>query len=153
MGINFVEKYKVQLFFKISSIVILCNIIISLFFEKITTSFNIVFKSKSFSFESKTEEFILVVIVAPIFETFIFQYLPNFYLRKYNVCYTILISSFLFGLAHNYSYIYILYGFIVGLLFISAYVFSIKEKINPFLIICYTHFIYNLFAFCMNNFI
>ena len=66
---------------------------ISLIFDKITTFYHLEFKSNSMPFQSKTEEFVLVVFIAPILETLIFQYLPYFYLNKYRYICTILVSS------------------------------------------------------------
>ena len=152
MNASFPKMNVIKLFFYTSFFVIFLNIIISMIFDKITTFYHLEFKSNSIPFQSKTEEFILVVFIAPILETLIFQYLPYFYLNKYRYIYTILISSILFVLAHAYSIIYIIYGFTVGLLFISAYYYSIKKNLSPFLLVAFSHFIYNLFAFCMNNF-
>jgi membrane protease YdiL (CAAX protease family) len=152
MNVSFPKKNVIKLFLYTSFFVIFLNIIISMIFDKITTFYHLEFKSNSVPFQSKTEEFVLVVFIAPILETLIFQYLPYFYLKKYRDIYTLLISSILFGLAHAYSIIYIIYGFAVGLLFISAYYYSIKKNVNPFLLVAFSHFIYNLFAFCMNNF-
>jgi|LakMenE18May11ns_1017448.scaffolds.fasta_scaffold9717405_3 hypothetical protein len=152
MHFSFPKKPLIKTFFITSFIVILLNIIISFIFDKITTIFDLEFKSDSLTFESKKEEFILVVIIAPILETLLFQYIPYFYLKKYNAIYTILISSILFGLSHAYSIIYIIYGLTVGMLFISAFFYSIKKYLHPFWLVVFCHFIYNLFAFCMNNF-
>jgi membrane protease YdiL (CAAX protease family) len=151
MNVNFPKKDVIKLFFYTSFFVVFLNIIISMIFDKITTFYHIEFKSNSMPFQSKTEEFVLVVFIAPILETLIFQYLPYFYLKKYRYKYTILISSILFGLAHAYSKIYIIYGFTIGLLFISTYFYSIRKNLNPYLLVAFSHFIYNLFAFCMNN--
>lgn len=153
MNFSFPEKTIIKSFFITSFIVILLNIIISLIFDKITTIYDLEFKSDSLTFESKKEEFILVVIIAPILETLLFQYLPYFYLKKYSAIYTIIISSILFGLSHAYSIIYIIYGLTVGILFICAFFYSIKKYLQPFWLVAFCHFIYNLFAFCVNNFI
>ncbi len=153
MNVCFPKKNVIKLFFYTSFFVIFLNIIISMIFDKITTFFHLEFKSNSMSFQSKNEEFVLVVFIAPILETLIFQYLPYFYLKKYRYIYTILTSSILFGLAHAYSIIYIIYGFTIGLLFISTYFYSIRKNLNPFMLVAFSHFIYNLFAFCMNNFV
>ena len=153
MHSSFPKKILIKSFFLTSLIVILLNIIISFIFDKITTIYDLEFKSDSLTFESKKEEFILVVVIAPILETFLFQYLPYLYLKKYNTIYTIILSSILFGLSHSYSIIYIIYGLTVGMLFISAFFYSIKKYLQPFWLVAFCHFIYNLFAFCMNNFI
>ena len=152
MKFSFPEKLIIKTFFITSFLVVLSNIIITNIFDKITSIYNLENMSNSLSFQSKKEEFVLVVIIAPILETLIFQYLPFYYLKKYKPIYTVLISSILFGLAHAYSTIYMIYGFTVGLLFISACYYSIRKNINPFLLIAFSHFIYNFFAFCMNNF-
>src|SRR5690349_17661256 len=73
-----------------------CSFISNIFFEtKLSKGFK--------TFGSLTEEIILAVIVAPLFETFIFQYgVFETFKNKYSTFTCCLISAFLFGLLHLY---------------------------------------------------
>ena len=98
---------------------------------------------------SLIEAFIVSVIIAPLIETLIFQYVIIKYLRKLNILKNrnsiiILISAILFGLAHTYSLQYVIHMFFIGILL--AYSFSIYEKkeSSPFWTVCAIHSLRNL---------
>jgi len=101
--------------------------------------------------------FITPVILAPIFETFLNQYLPYYLLNKVKYLnersYLILLASALFfGLTHFYSVFYIIYAFILGLVFMYGYMVRIKTDKNTFYLIAICHSLLNLGIFIKNLF-
>jgi hypothetical protein len=99
--------------------------------------------------------FISPIIIAPIFETFLGQYLPYYLLNKVKYLnersYLILLASALFfGLLHLYSLFYILYAFILGLIFMYGYMIRIKTDKNAFILIAISHSILNIGIFIKN---
>ncbi len=101
------------------------------------------------SFESKTELFWVVVVVAPLVETFIFQ-LSIFYLMSLltkNKMIALLVSALLFGLSHSYSLLYIFSGLMGGLLLGYAYIIFQVRKKYPFWSVSVIHSLNNLYLF------
>jgi len=83
---------------------------------------------------SKTGEFVIVCIVAPIIETFLFQLLPIYlvlripYFKKHYLV-PVLVSAACFAAVHHYSVLYILYAFVAGCIYsISFLVF--REQVE-----------------------
>lgn len=101
-------------------------------------------------FSSLKEEFFLVVLVSPLLETIIFQFIIIEILyekvRKELIC---LISGLLFASTHLYNFLYFVFALIIGFAF--AYLYFIG-KINKkaFQYVYLTHLIYNLMAFTFN---
>jgi hypothetical protein len=99
--------------------------------------------------------FILAVIIAPVAETFIGQYLPYYLLNKIKYfnerSYLILLSSALFfGLNHFYSLFYMIYGFFTGLILMYGYMVRIKTDNKTFYLVAISHAFVNLSAFIIN---
>lgn len=110
--------------------------------------------SHGLTFSSPLEEFLLVIIVAPIFETLIFQsfiikkmiqYFPN------NKSIAIMASALFFGLSHYYSIPYIIKATIAGILYGLLYFILLHKKKNPVIYIISVHAIYNLIGFIINS--
>ncbi len=97
-------------------------------------------------------------IFIPLVETFIFQYLiielsSNVKLLKNNNFEIIIISAIIFGLSHNYSFLYIFYSFIIGLFLAYSYIIYKKKNFSPFLIVTLIHSLRNtittiIISFC-----
>ena len=104
---------------------------------------------------SLAEIFILTVIIAPLIETFIFQYLIIEFLfrfKKIKVNIIILISVLAFGCSHYYNLIYVLVMCVVGFIFASYYLYlKIKEIRYPFLYICSLHALCNFLVFILDD--
>lgn len=99
--------------------------------------------------------FITTIILAPIFETFLGQYLPYILLRKVKYLSTrshliLIISSLFFGLIHFYSLFYIVYAFFLGLILMYGYMVRIKNDNRTFLLIAICHSLLNLVIFIKN---
>ena len=90
-----------------------------------------------------------VVVIAPLLETLIFQSLAyrfisriNFF-RKHKV-WIIIVSALIFGIVHSYSISYMVFGFIVGCVFMYAYILRIGKK--PYWTVVAIHLLLNLSA-------
>ncbi|OHC84588.1 MAG: hypothetical protein A2546_07970 [Sphingobacteriia bacterium RIFOXYD2_FULL_35_12] len=106
------------------------------------------------TFDSKLEEFFIVVIFAPILETLIFQYSIISYIlgkRPNAYLFTCIFSAILFGLSHFYSPEYILKTFFSGLLFGTLYLVVQNKNNNAFIIVAIAHSIYNFIGFCLRQ--
>jgi membrane protease YdiL (CAAX protease family) len=105
---------------------------------------------------SLVEKFIAVVIIAPLFETFFFQFLiieSGFYLaKKLNIpnreLYAIGISSILFGLSHHYNIYYVINFFFAGVFLAVVYIVSKERKsLNAFFSVFFVHAFTNFSGF------
>jgi hypothetical protein len=104
---------------------------------------------------SLTEIFILSVIIGPLMETFLFQYLIieilSFF-RRIKVNTIVIISSLAFSLIHYYNFIYISVTFLSGVIYASYYLYLKTEKQKfPFLYIFSLHSLYNFSVFILDD--
>ena len=89
---------------------------------------------------------VLLFIIAPVIETFVFQKLPFLFLRKYlNNSVIIIISALLFSLAHIYSIRYVIFTFILGVFF--AYFYYLRLNKKPYITIVIVHALYYIALF------
>lgn len=93
-------------------------------------------------------KFIAGSVLAPILETIIFQYgvieiLSSLKFFKEKNIVIAIISAALFGVSHSYSYLYIFYGFLIGLLLAYSYLTYKKKKISAFWVVFWIHCIRN----------
>ena len=99
-------------------------------------------------------QFFLLMLIAPLFETLIFQVIIIEGLHKFKFipsAIIVLISAVVFAVAHHYNIIYMLAVFPVGLIF-SYYYFILREdKYIAFLSVCALHSATNLIAYGNNN--
>ena len=103
------------------------------------------------------------VILGPLIETFIFQFLllevwmNVFKNHKYKYLISILGSGLAFGLAHytnTHNPIYTIWTTISGWLLASIYLFSkIRKDVSPFLMVFFPHALINLISFLLNDLI
>ena len=110
--------------------------------------------SSGFQFSSLTEEFILAVLFAPIFETLIFQALILKKSLKYfnnNKLVAIILSASLFGLSHYYSIPYVIKATLAGVLYGLLYFVLLNKNKQPIIYIIIVHAMYNLIGFKLNN--
>lgn len=100
--------------------------------------------------------FFLAIVIAPLFETFVFQYLifKFFVIKERNfdnkkIFFLFITSSLLFSLTHVYSIEYFFYSFFLGLYFITVFFLSIyirNDKNFSFLVVFLIHLIINFLA-------
>ena len=109
--------------------------------------------------------FILLVIIAPIFESIVCFSIPFYiilYIKKLfeKITHTsvrdiiwqmffILLTSGVFGLLHTYTSAYIIFAFVSGLLMSILYVYAYNKKYYPLMSIILLHMLNNLGAFIM----
>lgn len=95
------------------------------------------------------EAIFLGCFIAPFIETLIFQALVFFILSKIkffkeNKIFIVIVSAFLFSLAHNYSYIYMLNIFFHGLILEYSYLICYEKKDGfPIFTVMIIHSLYN----------
>jgi uncharacterized protein len=147
------KKDKINNMIKIALGICVINIFESLLYNYTLNYFKLNYKANPIAFNSIYEEFFLVVCLAPIFETIIFQFIPVYFLKRFDKIIIILVSSLMFGVSHWYNVMNFIHGLLVGFLFIAGYFYSIGKKLNPILTIICAHSFYNFYAFIMNNFI
>ena len=123
---------------------VILNILSKLLYQKS-------FTENTHAFSGFFEELILVVIVCPIIETVLFQFLVieilNEKLKKEIIC---IISALIFASTHMYNFIYFSFAIIIGLNF--AYLYYLGRPSNKgFFIVFVTHLIYNAIVFCLKH--
>lgn len=104
------------IFITISSFILV--IIIQVFFGVLNDTFLHISTQNPIDKYSWQEKFFLGVILAPIIETFIFQYLPFKVIGKVikNPVYIIMGSSLFFAFNHYYNWLYVVVTFFIGLI-------------------------------------
>ncbi|CAA9198941.1 CPBP family intramembrane glutamic endopeptidase [Flavobacterium collinsii] len=97
------------------------------------------------------EKLVLFVIVAPLLETFLFQYavIEICKSRKIALRYCCLLSALIFASNHLYNVFYFLFAFAAGMMLAGLYVTGRSVR-NSFLITLITHTIYNGIVFILN---
>lgn len=109
---------------------------------------------KGSEFENIYEELFVVVLFAPLIETYLIQHLIIINVLKYckeNLFLALIISATFFGLAHTYSIIYVAKTFISGLIFGILYLTMRKNSNKAIALVAFTHSAYNLFAVTVNH--
>ena len=142
---------RVPLFFVIFIIDLVFHLIVSYIVTIYNPEILNVFDKKM----SLTEIFVLSVIIGPLMETFLFQYLIIEILSFFNrikVNTIIIISSLAFSLIHYYNFIYIIVTFLSGTIYASYYLYlKIEKKRFQFLYIWVLHSLYNFSVFILDD--
>ncbi len=103
---------------------------------------------------SLISQFIFAVVIVPLLETLLFQLLPISLLRKFTGFSSgtvIIISSMLFGLQHCYSPMYILHGFLIGLVLAYSYIVYENRENSSYWVVCSIHSLRNCFSLVIIN--
>ncbi|MRX41313.1 CPBP family intramembrane metalloprotease [Flavobacterium sp. LC2016-23] len=143
-------KKKVQSFqqWQLVVIVLLLNFLNNYIFAILAKHFSISLNKGFDDNYSFTEKIVLFIIIGPIIETLLFQYVVIEICKdqKMALKYCCLLSAFIFASLHLYNVFYFLYAFVTGLLFAYLYVAGKNEK-DAILLPLVTHIIYNGIAF------
>jgi len=111
----------------------------------------------------KTKAF-AVLILFPLLETLIFYTLiikvvraiKNSFLKKLNgrlvFKVSLIIAAVLFGLNHSFSWLYIVYSFLIGVVFSIQYWYVYYRRKDAFIIISITHSLVNLMFFTVQTY-
>lgn len=139
---------------------IVCSIIITLLATFLLSYFSSLFNTKPTHSEivsnySTLKFFILLIIIAPLFETLFLQAaiieLFLYHLSVKNTIIPIIVSGLIFGSLHylnTYNLVYMSAAILMGFLFASIYVITKKRgDINPLITTFICHFSTNLVAF------
>ena len=104
-------------------------------------------------FEEKTivYAFITGIIISPVVETLIFQWFiykvfKRFKFFRNQVRYIILVSAFLFGMAHFYHLYYMIGTFFSGIIYMSVYISKVSNKKLAYWLAVLTHSLSNAIA-------
>jgi uncharacterized protein len=101
------------------------------------------------------EERIAIILVVPILESLVFQFLiQEFILKllhsfKAKFAVSLFFSSFLFSVSHNYSLIYIFSTLMSGLIYSGLYLIirqKANDKIDAIILTALMHILYNFFV-------
>ena len=132
--------------FSIASIIL--NHIIGSIFEY----FGLINKLNGPKFINETQKILLVLVIAPLVETALYQALI-YYLMKlfdsflgkfYNFAY-IVVSSFSFSIFHSYSIYYQIGMILPGALLAYGFLYFKKISKYPILLLSVVHFLHNLY--------
>ena len=99
----------------------------------------------------------ITVLIGPLFETMLFQWLPVLFYtffrdtKKYEVLFWLLTGT-IFGLLHNYSFGYQISASLTGLIFVLLTMYYAEKKKNYFWPIFFIHLTNNLLVFLVNHF-
>lgn len=101
---------------------------------------------------SKNELNFIAIFIAPLIETFIFQYLPYLILSKWirldNKAFCILIMSTIFASMHYYNWLYIVMTFFGGIILNNFYIYYHKHIPKySFVLTVLFHALFNLYGF------
>ncbi|MEO8255655.1 MAG: CPBP family intramembrane glutamic endopeptidase [Flavobacterium sp.] len=129
-------------------IVILLNFLNNYIFSIVSKHFSISLNKGFNDNYSITEKIVLFIIIGPVIETLLFQYVVIEICKdqKMALKYSCLVSAFIFASIHLYNVFYFLYAFVTGLMFACLYLAGKNQK-NAILLPLVTHFIYNGIAF------
>jgi uncharacterized protein len=129
------------------------TIVIDVFVTIVFSNLPLQSQSNGPLFNSKLEAFVLAIVIAPIFETLIFQHAVIKLIIKKSSNAKLLscfVSAILFAASHYYSWAYVLKTFISGFLFSSLYLITMYKKQNPILVVLLAHAGYNLIGFVID---
>lgn len=100
------------------------------------------------------EIFFLTVIIAPLLETLIFQFLviEGLFMLKIKPKYIVLVSSMLFAIIHSYNLVYVLFIVFLGILYAIYYTLLRKHgRYMAFGSVAILHAMLNLTAFLVDD--
>lgn len=103
-------------------------------------------------FDNQFEAFILAVLLSPLVETYLFQYmLIGYIVKKFpnSSLAACLLSASIFGILHYYSFAYVLKTFISGFLYGILFLIASKKIEFPFIPVAIAHSIFNFIGFCI----
>ncbi|WP_369822751.1 type II CAAX prenyl endopeptidase Rce1 family protein [Spirosoma sp. 209] len=96
---------------------------------------------------------IICLILAPLIETLLCQYIPMILLikLKFNTNIQILVSSTIFSVGHYYSISYMIFMFILGILWAWYTNYCRNNFNNCYWPVVFLHFNYNLIIIVVQN--
>ena len=100
------------------------------------------------------EQVLLLLIAAPLAETYIFQrlFLEGMIRLTRQIGLSVFLIALLFGAAHHYSVPYMVKAFIAGLLYCALYLITKQKGKYAYWYTAGTHFVFNLVGILLNAF-
>jgi hypothetical protein len=100
--------------------------------------------------------FIMAITVAPVFETWLCQYLPYKLLCKIKYfrerkLLILIAAALFFGINHIYSIFYVIYGTLIGFVIMFGYMVRVENDKNTFWLISACHSLLNVGAFLISR--
>ena len=141
--------------FKVVLYAIGITFFVNIFFVLLFMLFGVDMNESFGRYDTGIWDFFLIALIAPFFETFIFQFMPlklASYFRKKKTkifFYTIILTSVLFGFMHFKSPQYMLIAFFYGLIWSSSCFMFLRRKQNPLLYTTLIHSTYNAILFSL----
>ncbi|WP_160164137.1 CPBP family glutamic-type intramembrane protease [Nafulsella turpanensis] len=142
-------------------LIIVVAVIVSIFYNVISPIVFSLFSEteiKTEGLEGLTPEltFIIVAVLGPIVETFLFQFLVIEIIKiffKNSQFLPLAISAGLFAYAHSYSDVYIVFALIPGFILALSYILFKAKGNNAFFFVFVIHALVNTFSFIFNHYI
>ncbi|MBZ9627138.1 CPBP family intramembrane metalloprotease [Psychroflexus sp. CAK1W] len=145
------RKFKLPIFFVVFILDFIYHSIVSLFITLYDPTILESFEEGT----SLIEIFLLSVLIGPLVETFLFQYLIIeilYAFKKIKLEVILIVSALAFSLIHTYNFIYIIVTFTSGLIYASYYLYLKKFKRRfPFIQVWALHTLYNLIVFILDD--
>jgi hypothetical protein len=141
------------------ALTLIIHLIFSLSTSSVARMYGISLNANFPPFDNLKQEFLLVVIFAPLVETLIFQYflvnlsisLTMLLFKREYIILAIMMPAMAFGLAHTYNYMYMASTFVTGLLFNTFYMVVKYRKQDAYSCTTIVHGLYNLFIFGLKH--
>lgn len=135
--------------------VLALNLIVVFIFSAIRNDFSYIIHANFLPFDSFYEELLIVLLIAPLVETVLYQYaiiditlfLSKLIFKKELIVLSIILSAICYSLSHLYDYVYMIQMVIAGLLFSIFYNVIKQRNKNAFLYSLLVHLICNLLVF------
>lgn len=156
---NFILPFRKFNTPKLILLALFIHLIFSVAFSYFTELYDIKINTNPITFDSIKQEFLFVVIIGPFVETLLCQYflinlifsLTRFLFKKESISLAIFLSALIFGLGHQYNYIYMAVTFFTGLLYATFFLIIKYRKQDAITCTAIVHALYNLFVFTMKH--
>ena len=152
------QVFKLHQFFtslnntKLVLIFVFINLVLSLLFSLLANVISAKNLTDGFpQFGSIKKEIFLGVILAPLFETLVFQFgIIETVKKRLSPILSCLVSALFFGATHLYNIQYFFFTFLVGV-FLAWLYFIGGTKLRGFLLVLISHMIHNFLAFTFSH--
>lgn len=139
--------------------VLALNLIVAFIFAAIHNDFSYIIHANFLPFDSFYEELLIVLLIAPLAETVLYQYaiiditlfLSKLMFKKELIVLSIILSAICYSLSYLYDYVYMIQMVIVGLLYSFFYTVIKQRNMNAFLYSLLVHVLYNLLVFGLKH--
>lgn len=157
------EVMSLGKFLKFTIFVVVINLTLALLIAYLSYyHFDQVLTRNSITWNSTVEEFIVSVLLAPIFETLFFQHYSyklflyitrDISIKEKNKKWLFIVcSSLIFSAMHGYNWLYHITAFLGGVTLNYSYLYFKKAKFYPYLSVVLIHLLYNFCVFLIKKY-